>query len=268
MGKIERDNASTFTSEQLEDILQCLHYFLSFSLGRWAGLGFPIGYDDAGEIVFEQWGLPLVSSGLGKGSGSWFDEHHGDFLAKVFPGFFRLWQDQTWHKPLRDILYWYLAANERGTGIGVDAGLILAQTSLELLSWTYCVQYRGMVSPEAFQQRGLSSPDKLRLLASVLDIPLELPTFLSTLFKHISRYKDSMGAISTIRNGLVHPDKNDKQLPTLEYYEAWKLSLWIIDLALLHLCDYAGEYANRLKDERSVGTVETVPWAQPPTEPQ
>jgi hypothetical protein len=42
-------------------------------------------------------------------------------------------------------------------GIGIDAGLILAQPVLELLAWTYCVQDRKMVSPEAFHRRGLSA---------------------------------------------------------------------------------------------------------------
>ncbi|MCH8150561.1 MAG: hypothetical protein IH987_21725, partial [Planctomycetes bacterium] len=41
MGKIQRDDASTFSSKQLEDVLNCIHYFLSLALGRWAGVALP-----------------------------------------------------------------------------------------------------------------------------------------------------------------------------------------------------------------------------------
>ncbi len=38
VGQIKRADGSTFTSDGLEDVLTCLHYFLSFALGRWAGV--------------------------------------------------------------------------------------------------------------------------------------------------------------------------------------------------------------------------------------
>lgn len=260
--KVEREDGSLFSSKELENIRHCLHYYLSFVLGRWAGVALLVGTDNSGGQIYEQWGLPRVEPGPWKGAASWFDSLHGDLLAEVFPGFYTLWQDELWQSLIRKALYWYLGANERGTGIGVDTGLILAQTALELLSWAYCVQYRKMVSPEAFQQRGLSAPDKLRLLASALGIPLELPEILPRLSAERRSYRDSMGAITNIRNQLVHPDTNNTHhLSSMQYYEAWKLSLWILDLALLHLCGHNGQYANRLIDNRWAGTVETVPWA-------
>src|SRR5213594_4444443 len=97
-------------------------------------------------------------------SSSWFDSHHGELLSQVFPGFMKIWANILWRKPLQDALYWYLGASDRRVGIGVDAGLILAQTALELLAWTYCVLDRKMISAAAFQPRRLSAADKLRLL--------------------------------------------------------------------------------------------------------
>lgn len=83
------------------------------------------------------------------GSCSWFDEHHGELLADVFAGFMKLWTNELWRTPLTHALYWYLGACDRRTGIGVDTGIILAQTALEGLAWTYCVQDRKMVSRAA-----------------------------------------------------------------------------------------------------------------------
>jgi hypothetical protein len=181
MGQITRADGSTFSSEQLDELLNCLHYFLSFALGRWAGVALPVGFDAAGNKVFEEWGLRITADGPWHGGSSWFDSHHGELLSQLFPGFATLWMSKLWQKPLSDALYWYLGACDRRVGIGVDTGLILAQTALELLAWTYCVLDRKMISAAAFQPRRLSAADKLRLLASSLNIPLEIPPNLPAL---------------------------------------------------------------------------------------
>jgi len=260
MGRIERQDGSEFSSEDLSELLTCIHDFLSLALGRWAGVALPVGLDAAGNHVFEEWGLPRLSPGAWEGSCSWFDEHHGGMLQQVFPGFRSLWTRELWRESLRGAVYWYVQAAERGTGIGVDTGLILAQTALERLAWTYCVQERKMISAEAFQPRGgLSAADKLRLLASSLGIPLEVPPCLSALHARRGRkWQDSMDAITGIRNSMVHPHAK-KTLAKGSEYEAWKLSLWYLDLVFLSLCGHVGQYANRL-NARRVGHVEDVPW--------
>jgi hypothetical protein len=261
MGRISREDGSKFSSDQIDELLHCLHYFLSFALGRWAGVALPIGFDAEGKHVFEEWGLRITADGPWHVGSSWFDSHHGELLSQLFPGFVTLWMSKLWQKPLSDALYWYLGACDRGVGIGVDAGLILAQTALELLAWTYCVLDRKMISAAAFQPRRLSAADKLRLLASSLNIPLEIPPDLSALHgRRGKKWVDGMDAITEIRNSLVHPAAQ-QQLLDSAYFEAWKLSLWYIDLVLLRLCGHSGKYANRLY-QRWTGQVESVPWVQ------
>ena len=261
MGQITREDESTFSSEQLDELLSCLHYFLSFALGRWAGVALPVGFDAAGNKAFEEWGLRITADGPWHGGSSWFDSHHSELLSQLFPWFMKLWTNKLWQKPLRDALYWYVASCDRRVGIGVDAGLILAQTALELLAWTYCVLDRKMISAAAFQPRRLSAADKLRLLASSLNIPLEIPPHLSALHgRRGKKWIDGMEAITDVRNSLVHPAAHQNLL-NFSYFEAWKLSLWYIDLVLLRLCGHSGKYANRLY-QRWTGQVESVPWAQ------
>ncbi len=67
-----------------------------------------------------------------------------------------------------------------------------------------------------------------------------------------------MDALTDLRNGLVHPDKKNEP-PEGAYYDAWRLSLWYIDMILLRLCGHCGDYGNRFK-RRWVGQVEKVPW--------
>ncbi len=262
MGRIEREDGSDFSGDQLDDVLHALHRFLSFATGRWAGVALPIGFDKQGNRAFEQWGLPIVRSGPWNCSLSWFDEHHGELLPQVFRGFMALWRDPVRQRLLVEGLHWYLGANDRGTGIGVEAGLILAQTALELFAWTYCVQHRKMISPKAFEPRSLSAADKLRLLASGLDIPLELPGCFQALnARPGQKWQDAMEAITTVRNAVVHPHETI-QLRDSSSYEAMKLSLWYIDMVLLRLCGHNGQYANRLRTNGWVGEVEPVPWAK------
>ncbi|MFM9959634.1 MAG: hypothetical protein ACKV2Q_00205 [Planctomycetaceae bacterium] len=265
VGKIERDDGSCFSSQEISEFFPCLHYFLSFTLGCWAGVAFPVGFDVDGSRVFEQWGLPMASDGPWNGNYSWFDSHHGEILPQVFPGFVALWKSDLWHTPLTEALYFYLGACSGSVEIGVDSGLILAQTALERIAWTYCVQDRKMVSKEAFKPRGLSAANKLRLLVSSLGIPLSIPSSLPVLSAAPKaspsiKWQDGLDAITGIRNAVVHPDPGTP-LPEGSEYEGWLLSLWYIDMILLRLCGHTGKYANRLVPQRWVGTVESVPWA-------
>ena len=210
----------------------------------------------------------MAAKGPWSGSCSWLDANHGQILTEVFPKFCVLWRDSTWQPTLQAALYWYLAANDRGTGIGVDAGIILAQTALERLAWTYCIQHRKMVSEEAFSPRkGLSAANKLRLLASALEIPVEVPSQMTALnAKRGSKWNDMPHAITDIRNSLVHPNEKTS-LPNGSYFEAWQLSTWLLDLAFLRLCGHDGSYSNRTT-KKAVGQVEQVPWAKPPIQKQ
>jgi hypothetical protein len=253
---IQRENGSPFSSEQLEDLIGCLHYFLSFAFGRWTGIALPTGFDANGNKVFEQWGIGNAADGAWRGDLSWFDQLHAELLPQVFPGFRSLWTNETWRQPLCSALYWYFSASGRG----IDAGLILAQTALELLAWTHCIQDRKMVSPVAFKKRGLSAANKFRLLFSSLGVPREIPLTLSALHgRPGKKWEDGPEAVTDFRNSIVHADVH-RPISTESLYEAWSLSLWYIDMTLLRLCGHSGQYANRLS-ERYTGTVEDVPWA-------
>jgi hypothetical protein len=260
IGKIERTDGTQFSSASLESILECLWYFLSFSLGRWTSAALPIGFNSAGDRVFEEWGLRRISSGGWTGGLSLFEPLQAQILSETWPGFCRLWNDANWSRSLRSAIYWYLGAADRGTGIGVDTGIILGQTALEGLAWTHCVVSRRMVSPNAFKPRGLSAADKFRLLATSLQIPTEIPVSLSRpIAPRGHRWDDGLDAITSIRNSIVHGDAAHP-LPDGAEVDAWKLVLWLIEMALLRLCNYNGRYSNRLV-HKWAGQTELVPWA-------
>ena len=103
--------------------------------------------------------------------------------------------------------------------------------------------------------------DEQRALLA-LEIPADLPDRLKALHgRRGKKWSDGPDAVTGVRNALVHPSEKD-ELPEGAYFEAWQLSMWFLDLVLLRLCGYAGEYANRLALSRWVGQVEPVPWGQ------
>lgn len=258
VGNIERLNGQQFSTEQLNNLLACLGYFFSFVLGRWSMPSLAVGVDASGNRVYEHWGLGQTTAGHWSGGNSLFDRQHAELLPSLFPGFWRLWHDLIWHRPLTEAIYWYLGANNVGSGVNVDSGLLFTQAALELLSWTYCVLDKKTASKTSFEKR-LTAAQKLSLLTSALNIPNGIPTSMKVLNNTPgSKWTDSMHVITDLRNGLVHPKSRIPPSPGT-YFEAWQLSLWYIDLILLRLCDYNEKYSNRLA-ARWAGQVEDVPW--------
>jgi hypothetical protein len=259
-GRITHKDGKKFSTSQLEEMLNYLHYYLSFVLGRWAGPELTVGYDQSDVIVFQQMGLSQITDGAWQGSSSWFEDHSAEMVREVSAGFWELWQTELWRKPLREAIYLYVGANRTGRGLNVDTALLLSQSALELLSWNYCVKDRKMLSEVAYKPGKLSASDKLRVLATTLGIPVAIPTSLPAFHTNASRmnWRDIPDAITDLRNSLVHPD-NSKKYPERSWYDAWRASLHMIELVLLRLCGHTGKYSNRIT-KRFTGQIEDVPW--------
>lgn len=263
VGLVERLDETEFTSTELDDLFEALTYFFSFMLGRWSSPSLIVGRNQSDERVYQQWGLGHVARSKWVAGHSCLDVHHFEMMSDTIQGFWKRWKDKTWKKPLSDAINWYVSANHTSGGVGVDTGLLFTQSALELLAWSYCVLDRKMVSPDAFKQRGLSAANKLRLLASSMSIPATVPPQLDGLKTHPTKNKpwyDVMEAITELRNGLVHPGRDENSIGLRTYLDAWNFSLWFISMVILRLFEYQGNYGNRLT-RRFAGEIEPVPWA-------
>lgn len=259
IGTVEHEDGTDFKTNEADEVLERLGMFFEFVLGRRSDPSLCFGYDVSGNCVYEQIGIQKHEDGAWKGH-SWFHEMNASWLKEVFPGFWSLCDRQPWwKKQLINAIYWYSHANMGVSSIGIDSALIFSQAALEMLAWNYCCHERKAVSKDAFTDRGgLRASDKLRLLASLMGIPTEIPSESKHLHQMNPKYEDSMHVITAMRNDLVHPDV--KREPTLdEYHEAWQLSMWYLDLVLLKLCGHRGQYHNRIS-----GKIETVPWVTNP----
>ena len=256
LGWIEKKNNGYFTFEEIEELFNCLHFFLSFSRGFNVATFLPIGLNEKNERIGGQWGVPKSESFPYSFVPSWFDEM-GVKISDLFPLFWKKWSSSRWNETFRLAISWYLQSNKEGGA--KEAGIIMTQTALELLAWVFIEEDKKLLSKEGFKK--LPASDRIRLLMRSLNIPIEIPPQLKNLID-IGKENNWDGplAFTEIRNGIVHPYHKQKEKHSKGIFEAWNLGQWYFEIIILALIEYQGNYANRLKLSRWKGEVEPVPY--------
>jgi hypothetical protein len=74
------------------------------------------------------------------------------------------------------------------------------------------------------------------------------------------RWPDGPTALVKIRNDLVHAERRYLKGRDNPFFEAWSLAQRYIELVILRLAGYSGDYTDRIA-ARWVGEVTRVPWA-------
>jgi hypothetical protein len=258
VGKLSRTDQRAFTTEKARDLLSALHTLFSFVRGFWTPPVLSVGFNAQDERVWEEWSIRYTHRW--QDSFTWFSERRAaDILSSFFPGFLERWHDPVWCDALRQAIHLYVVSNTHAGGT-TEGAIILTQSALELLSWVTLVEAKQSLTREGFNR--LTAEDQIRLLLSQSRIPLEIPTELVELIKIAKEfnYMDGPDALTRIRNAYVHPGAKQRNRFSPTIFEAWNFSLWYLELALLHLCEYHGEYENRLKLQHWKGQTEQVPW--------
>ena len=141
----------------------------------------------------------------------------------------------------------------------------MAQTALELIYNWRVVEKEGIIVGDDAHK--ISAANKIRLLLSLIKVPYVIPPGLKNLTAHVA--KDPMDGpeiITEIRNAIIHSrEVTRKKLDTispLAKHEALQLCIWYIELAMLNILDYHGEYHNRCSGEMvGLKGIQKVPWA-------
>lgn len=259
VGRLEREDGSTFTEEQADSILTGLRWYLSFVTGRWTGPLLACGYDSSDTRVREMWNVPRIVPW--RFVLTWVDELHQEHLIDSFTGYLQRWTDQDWNEVIELATHWYIEANAQAGS--VEGSLVLLQAAFEMLASAIVVEEKGWVSADAFAK--LPAADRIRLLFVWAGVPLAIPpsqTALTDLAK-ARNWVDSPQVLTEIRNPLTHPTPKNRErfrnYPPAARTEAWKLALWFLEMCLLRMCSYNGTYGSRLI-ARNAGDVDPVPW--------
>lgn len=256
MGKLERIDGKRFSGDEAEEQYRLIYRFLSFAIGSQCRPVCRVGLDENGTRMWEDWDSPVSSHS----ATSWFNPNYSHQIEKLFPLFSQKWQQSSeWEDCLHSSIYWYIQSNMGGKITGIDTAIILAQSALERLAYHYLVIDQKMISDQGFNKLWVS--DQFRLLLSSLKIPIEITDEMPEIRKvqaHL-KWKDAPHALTDIRNSLIHPVSKNKEKIAHCYVDAWRFSLWYIELIILALCGYEGSYRNRLKNNWA-GDVDDVPW--------
>jgi hypothetical protein len=147
----------------------------------------------------------------------------------------------------------------------MEGAIILGLTSLELLGALVVVDKTSTLT--ASQYEHLYAVKKVRTLLEVLNVEPVFPARSKNLagFAGQQGWQDTAKALVELRHGYVHANRDQRKVvlsaSNLATFEAWQLSLWYQELALLYLLDHGGEYRNRMTAEW-LHEVETVPWSK------
>jgi hypothetical protein len=171
--KLERNNGEMFTAQQAEEIMIGLCYFLSFVAGRWVSPILPVGFDANNNKIWEKWFYFKLAPYQNPKS-NWFPSNESfnltpKYLGTPFRGFLKKYFDDNWQEPIKLLTSLYVESNNSG----VEQAIITTQPAFELLFWLLFVEQLKCLSKESVEK--LNASDKLRLLFSHLQIPLQLP---------------------------------------------------------------------------------------------
>ena len=242
---VQRSDGESFSRDEAEIFRRGLEHFLSFVCGTRCGATNVVGFDAEGNEVWKQWGSYHVSRW--KRRRSWSDVTVREGIAKAFRRFWLSYCKSSKH--LDRVLGWYVYSNESSAS---DLSIVLNQTVLEIFT-------SMMPSGKEGEPPGKRIAKMLRKRG----IDPQIPTHCSALTAMAKRNGLVHGphTLVAIRNSMVHPDAKVDISSMDEYYEAKQLGLWYIELLLLRMIEYKGEYASRLVDVQRAGKTELVPWS-------
>ncbi|WP_433930056.1 hypothetical protein AB3662_39735 [Sorangium cellulosum] len=257
VGVVERIDRAPFAPGTAKLVLDTVYWFLSFLWGHWTGPTLLVGRRK-GNPMWERWSLPVIDSW--KPRQPWAPRGHPNALGQLFNGLFRKLSDPLWERTIRVAIHWYVAALSQAGA--VEGAIMMSQAAFELLWWTKFVAVASVVH----EPDKLIAADKLRLLLDRYHIPMTIPPELTELAKEArsKNWDDGPQALTQVRNETVHPTKGRKARPPLHgppVWEAWRLSVWYLEMCLLAILEYNGPYCPRIPAGGNANATKMVPWA-------
>lgn len=242
--------------KELGDIIHCFNTFLNFLNGRRTSALFISGFFE-NENKWTDYSHYSVDSY--KYVNSWTVPFQSNFSA-IWKKFNELWSEEDDKDFLISAIHWYVEAN--GNSGYIEGSIIMAQTALELLYNWWIIEDKKLILGK--DSDNISASNKIRLLLSQLNVSASIPESFNHLkdLVGMDEVADAPDAIVLIRNAIVHSQKSKrKKLSKIHNnakYEALTLSIWYIEMALLRILEYKGEYSNRCSSLKSM----YVPWVK------
>jgi hypothetical protein len=145
----------------------------------------------------------------------------------------------------------------------LDVRVPVACAGIEMLGWAI-LQRHGWADKDVLEK--MSAAAMARLLLRWAGVPATIPDGFDALAaRRDSRHRGGGGpeVLLGVRNKLVHPPNrldNPEWPNSEELAECWQLANWLLELVVLRVLRYEGQYWSRLRLGRYGADVEPVPW--------
>lgn len=254
IGRIKRKDNRLFKTNNIIIFLDRISTALSFMCGRYVDICLAQGYQNENN-VYRLWKESTVTPF--KFVPTWTDtlsNYHN--IEKYMSLMCKKLEDGYYGPAIKHVIDWYIESNGNVT---LENNIISVQIALETLSYVVLVEQFKIITDEEFDINTTSK--NIRMLLDVCKIPYGKEE-LVTLGNHIkTKFDDGVDLVTYFRNKIVHPSQKGYRV-VLSVEDMWntiQIGTRYIELILLAIIGYRGEYSNRLKD-RWYGEVEVVPW--------
>lgn len=253
IGKISRMDGKKLTLAQIEELLENLMWILSFAAGRQVDVNH-IFYFSKDKPCITHYRTPLITEW--KAPTNWFLKNSNVVLEKVIFSLLNLMEDEYWELQFKLIFSSYFGG--LGTSY-MEHRIIILQTALEMLSYAYLVEETGKLTENKFH--GIYASKKIRTLLNEFNIDTSFEK-IPDLKSIKGKYEDGPHLFTSVRNRIAHPKKHSNKLNGDQLYYVWRLGVVYIELIVLAIAKYEGEYKNMLlKPGFARQMTEMVPWA-------
>ncbi len=254
IGRIKRKDNKVFKSTYIFKLLDEISDTLSFLAGRYIGICMVMGYKD-NQNTFRLWKESLTTPF--KYVPTWSDtiaNHHN--IEKYMNLMCRKLHDSYYGPALKHVVDWYIESIDN---ISIENNVVSLQIALETLSYVVVVEKNKILTDVEFEKNTAS--DNIRILLDACSIYYgkeELNLFNQYIY---NKFNDGVDIFTYFRNKVVHPTRKTKRanLTVEDMWNILQIGTRYVELVVLYIINYKGEYSNRLND-RCYGEVEVVPW--------
>lgn len=254
IGRIKRKDNKVFKSTYIFKLLDEISDTLSFLAGRYIGICMVMGYKD-NQNTFRLWKESLTTPF--KYVPTWSDtiaNHHN--IEKYMNLMCRKLHDSYYGPALKHVVDWYIESIDN---ISIENNVVSLQIALETLSYVVVVEKNKILTDVEFEKNTAS--DNIRILLDACSIYYgkeELNLFNEYIY---NKFNDGVDIFTYFRNKVVHPTQKTKRanLTVEDMWNILQIGTRYVELVVLYIINYKGEYSNRLND-RCYGEVEVVPW--------
>lgn len=248
--------SGTILYEELGPLLRAFQTFLTFINGRRTSIFFLEGRSD--KVIWTDYTGYFVDPF--KFVTTWPPRRIVAGIIEMWKPFSRYWKNENDQDFLNTCIHWYVEANNN-SGFA-EGSIVMAQIALEFIYNWYLIEGKRLLMGNDAER--LSASNKIRLVLSELGISTDFPKSCRTLRE--TGFEDAPEAFVQIRNGIIHSQEEKRrkhnEIPGGAKADALHLGIWYIELALLKILEYKGEYENRTSGNTHREDV-ALPWVPP-----